>query len=52
LIDDEASVVERDVLQFMTYDKGLVRGDLTYDIKNVLTLPLLKWTSVTEKEIK
>ena len=33
----EASVVERDVLQFMAYDKGLVRGDLTYDIKNVLT---------------
>jgi lipopolysaccharide transport system ATP-binding protein len=37
--------VERDVLEFTVYEEGYVKGDLPYNIKNVLVMPILDWFS-------
>ncbi len=44
-----AGVVEKEVLRFTAHEKGLVRGDLPYEIKGVVTLPLLPWRSEREE---
>ncbi len=41
-------VVEKEILRFTAHEKGLVRGDLPYDIKGALTMPLLSWRSERE----
>ncbi len=41
-------IVEKDVLRFAAHEKGLVRGDLPYDIKGAAMMPLLSWRSERE----
>ncbi len=43
-----AGFVEKELLRFTAHEKGLVRGDLPYEIRNVLTLPLFPWRSERE----
>jgi lipopolysaccharide transport system ATP-binding protein len=38
-------VVEREVLQFTAHEKGFVRGDLPYEMKDSVTRPFLQWRS-------
>jgi len=46
----ESGIVENDLLRIVARAKGLVRGDLPYEIRRVLTLPLFKWYSSSEGE--
>jgi lipopolysaccharide transport system ATP-binding protein len=41
----ESGIVEKEVLWFTTHAKGFVRGDLPYEIKGVVTMPLFPWRS-------
>ncbi|MBE0602882.1 MAG: ATP-binding cassette domain-containing protein [Deltaproteobacteria bacterium] len=41
----ETGIVERDVLRFTAHEKGLVRGDLPYEMKDSAIRPLLSWKS-------
>lgn len=45
-----SGLVEKDALRFTAHARGLVKGDLPYEIKGVLTLPLLSWRSEPEEE--
>ena len=46
----KTGLVEKDALRFTAHARGLVKGDLPYEIKGVLTLPLLAWRSEREGE--
>lgn len=41
----ETGIVEKDVLRFTLQEKGYVKGDLPYEMKDSVTRPLLKWRS-------
>ncbi|HEX9190832.1 MAG TPA: ABC transporter ATP-binding protein [Candidatus Deferrimicrobiaceae bacterium] len=41
----ETGIVEREVLRFAAHEKGYVRGDLPYEMKDSVTRPLLAWRS-------
>lgn len=40
-----AGIVEEDVLSFYAHERGLVRGDLPYEMRGGVVRPLLNWTS-------
>ncbi|MBP2685780.1 MAG: transporter related [Deltaproteobacteria bacterium] len=41
----ETGIVEKEILRFTAHEKGFVRGDLPYAMKDSVTRPLLKWQS-------
>jgi lipopolysaccharide transport system ATP-binding protein len=41
----ETGIIEREILRFTAHEKGFVRGDLPYEMKDSVTRPLLKWQS-------
>lgn len=41
----ETGIIERDVLRFTAHEKGFVRGDLPYEMKESAVRPLLRWRS-------
>ncbi len=41
----KTGIMEQDVININVHEKGLVRGDLPYEVKDGIVRPLLEWTS-------
>jgi lipopolysaccharide transport system ATP-binding protein len=46
----EAETIERDILHFVAYDDGFIRGELPYIANYGVIAPLLKWSSLVRQD--